>query len=172
MYSCSFGCTEDWKAEKNTISLFQPGINVSLCLFIARLVHISHLPCLQEFYTCQLFVLVSAVQFIITKNVFGCIHLLMKPVCLLKVCDRGVWGSGHTAERPEDPRDVPERHEEVQSGFTQGQNKTLCWTFAQKKLLMFISIQQIWRHQICCHSLCTPAHLQISKWCSIKIKTL
>lgn len=93
---------------------------LSLCLFIARLVHISHLPRLQELYTCQLFVLVSTVQFVMTESVFVFIHLSMKPVCLLKVCDCGVWGSGHPAERPEDPWDVPECHEEVQSGFTEG----------------------------------------------------
>lgn len=52
------------------------------------------------------------------------LFLSVKPVCHLpQVCDCGVWGSGHPAERSKDPRDVPERDEEVQSGFTQGQER-------------------------------------------------
>ena len=42
-----------------------------------------------------------------------------------QVCDCGVWGSGHSAERSKDPWDVPERHEEIQSGFTQGQQSAM-----------------------------------------------
>lgn len=100
---------------------FLGGVPVSLCVcvFVAGLVHIPHLPRLQELYACQLFVLVSTNQSsVVPEIIFVFIHLPAKPVCLLQVCDRGVRGSGHPAERSKDPRDVPERHEEVQSGFT------------------------------------------------------
>lgn len=100
---------------------FLGGVHVSLCalLFVAGLVHIPHLPRLQELYACQLFVLVSTNQSgVVPENIFVFILLPAKPVCLLQVRDRGVRGSGHPAERSKNPRDVPERHEEVQSGST------------------------------------------------------
>lgn len=38
----------------------------------------------------------------------------------LKVCDSGVWRSGHPAAGPKDSRDVPERDEALQPSLAQG----------------------------------------------------
>ncbi len=100
----------------------------------ARSVHLPYITCLQKLYTGKLFILVSngsrcfAVLYLkylqqcasfadsilkIYKKIFG--HCLP-----LQVCNCGVWGSGHTAERPQNPWHVPQCNEAVQSGSAQG----------------------------------------------------
>lgn len=91
-----------------------------IVLSAARPVHVSHLARLQELDTGQLLVLVCARASCLCARAPSPVKVFTQPVTPPQVCYRGVRGPGHTAEGPQDPRDVPKRHEEVQPGFAQG----------------------------------------------------